>query len=101
MAATFLVMVWTFPFGCASAPLDEIELMPAPDVYGDGLLNPLPETNPFDRIPYDGILFATDRQPATNEDREKYYLNERGQVVRLGLAEIQFGQKEFTWDFAR
>ena len=54
--------------GCASAPVDQIALMPAPDVYGDGLLNPLPETNPFDRIPYDGILFATDRAPATEED---------------------------------
>ncbi len=87
--------------GCASAPVDQIELMPAPDVYGDGLLNPLPETNPFDRIPYDGILFATDRSPATEEDPEQYYRNDRGQVVRLGLAEIQFGKKEFTWAFAR
>ncbi len=86
---------------CASAPVDQIELMPAPDVYGDGLLNPLPETYPFDRIPYDGILFATDRSPATEEDPEQYYRNDRGQVVRLGLAEIQFGKKEFTWDFAR
>jgi len=86
---------------CASAPVDQIELMPAPDVYGDGLLNPLPETNPFDRIPYDGILFATDRSPATEEDPEKYYRNDRGQVLRLGLAEIQFGKKEFTWEFAR
>ncbi len=86
---------------CASAPVDQIELMPAPDVYGDGLLNPLPETNPFDRIPYDGILYATDRSPATEEDPEQYYRNDRGQVVRLGLAEIQFGEKEFTWEFAR
>jgi hypothetical protein len=86
---------------CASAPVDQIELMPAPDVYGDGLLNPLPETYPFDRIPYDGILFATDRSPATEEDPEQYYRNDRGQVVRLGLAEIQFGKKEFTWKFAR
>ncbi len=86
---------------CASAPIDEIQLMPAPDVYGDGLLNPLPDTNPFDRIPYDGILFATDRSPATEQDPEQYYRNDRGQVVRLGLAEIQFGKKEFTWEFAR
>ena len=86
---------------CASAPVDQIELMPAPDVYGDGLLNPLPDTNPFDRIPYDGILFATDRSPATEEDPEKYYRNDRGQVLRLGLAEIQFGKKEYTWEFAR
>jgi len=75
--------------------------MPAPDVYGDGLLNPLPDTSPFDRIPYDGILFATDRSPATEEDPEQYYRNDRGQVVRLGIAEIQFGKKEFTWEFAR
>jgi esterase/lipase superfamily enzyme len=86
---------------CASAPVDQIELMPAPDVYGDGLLNPLPDTSPFDRIPYDGILFATDRSPATEEDPEQYYRNDRGQVVRLGIAEIQFGEKEFTWEFAR
>ena len=90
-----------FLSACASAPVDQIELMPAPDVYGDGLLNPLPETNPFDRIPYDGILFATDRSPATEEYPEEYYRNDRGQVLRLGLAEIQFGKKEFTWEFAR
>jgi len=87
--------------GCASQPVDEIALMPAPDVYGDGLLNPLPETNPFDRIPYDGILFATDRTPATGDDAAQYYSNDRGQAVRLGLAKIQFGKKEFTWKFAR
>lgn len=90
-----------FVGGCASAPVDQIELMPAPDVYGDGLLNPLPEENPFARIPYDGILFATDRSPATSEDPEQYYRNDRGQVLRLGLAEIQFGKREFTWQFAR
>jgi esterase/lipase superfamily enzyme len=86
---------------CASVPVDQIALMPAPDVYGDGMLNPLPEANPFDRIPYDGILFATDRTPATGEDPEQHYRDDRGQVVRLGLAEIQFGKKEHTWKFAR
>ncbi len=98
LAGFFLLVV---SGGCASTPVDEIELMPAPDVYGDGLLNPLPETYPFDRIPYDGILFATDRAPAGKEDPEKYYRNDRGQVLRLGLAEIQFGKREFSWDFAR
>ena len=87
--------------GCASPPVDQVDLMPAPEVYGNGLLNPLPETNPFDRIPYDGILFVTDRAPATSEDPEQYYRNDRGQVLRLGLAEIQFGKKEFQWEFAR
>lgn len=99
--AAMILVVTAFLSACASAPVDQINLMPAPDVYGDGLLNPLPDTNPFDRIPYDGILYATDRSPATEEDPEQYYRNDRGQVVRLGLAEIQFGKKEFTWEFAR
>lgn len=87
--------------GCANTPVDQVELMPAPDVYGDGLLNPLPEANPFERIPYDGILFATDRAPAKLDDPEQYYRNDRGQVLRVGLAEIQFGKKEFQWELAR
>jgi len=94
---TVLLIATAILTGCASAPIDEIDLMPAPDVYGDGLLNPLPEYNPFDKIPYHGILYATDRQPATEKYLEKYYLNDRGQVVRLGLAEVQLGQEEFSW----
>lgn len=87
--------------GCASMPVDQIDLMPAPDVYGDGLLNPLPEDYPFENLPYKGILYATDRWPASPEDKEKYYLNDRGQVLRLGVAGIEFGNKEITWKEAR
>lgn len=86
---------------CVSPPVDQIELMPAPDVYGEDLLNPLPEEYPFDRIPYDGILFATDRSPAGESDQQKYYLNNRGQVVRLGYAEVEFGEKDLSWELAR
>ena len=49
---------------CASLPIDQVNLMPAPDVFGEGLLNPLPEIDPFPNIPYKGILYATDRRPA-------------------------------------
>ena len=88
--------------GCASnPPVDQVDLMPAPDVYGDGLINPLPETAPFERIPYDGILFATDRVPATEADEENYYLNDRGEVLRVGVANVRMGQAEFDWDWAR
>ncbi len=95
----FAIVVLT---GCASAPpVDQIELMPAPDVYGDGLLNPLPEYNPIAAIPYQGILYATDRQPATEADPEKYYLNDRGQILRVGVANVQLGEKKFAWEKAR
>ncbi len=33
--------------GCASTPNDQVDLMPAPDVYGDGLINPLPQKDPL------------------------------------------------------
>ena len=87
---------------CASAPpIDQVELMPAPDVYGDGLINPLPETNPSEMIPYQGILYATDRIPANPEDPEPYYVNDRGQVVRLGVAKVVLGEEAYDWEFAR
>jgi esterase/lipase superfamily enzyme len=99
MATSLLaVMVLT---GCASKPVDQVDLMPAPDVYGDGLLNPLPVDSPYENLPYRGILYATDRWPASTGDKEKYYLNDRGQVLRLGVAEVVLGDKEITWEKAR
>ena len=56
--------------GCAGLPSDESDLMPAPDVFGDGMLNPLPEYDPFVETPYNGILYVTDREPATPNDTE-------------------------------
>lgn len=99
-AATIFLGLWVT--GCASTPIDQIDLMPAPDVYGDGMLNPLPVGyNPLDRIPYGGILFATDRRPATDDDAEKYYLNDRGQVLRVGVASVQLGKNNIDWAMAR
>jgi len=95
--ATLLVIA-----GCASTPpIDQVDLMPAPDVYGDGLINPLPESYPIENIPYKGILYATDRKPATEEDPEQYYVNDRGQLLRLGVAKVALGQQDFNWEFAR
>ena len=87
--------------GCASAPVDQIDLMPAPDVYGDGLLDPLPEEMPMNQIPYNGILYATDRKPAGSEDPEKYYINDRGTVLRVGVGRVILGTKEIDWKTAR
>ena len=53
---TMLCIILLLLVGCTSIPIDQVELMPAPDVYGDGLLNPLPEYNPLDKIPYNGVV---------------------------------------------
>ncbi len=75
-----LVAVSLMLTGCSSVIWDEVNLMPPPDVYGDGMLDPLPEQDPMDLIPYQGLLYATDRRPAGPDDNEKYYANDLGPV---------------------
>lgn len=86
---------------CADKPILQIDLMPAPDVYGDGLLDPLPKTSPYEGIPYQGILYATDRYPATADDKENFYVNDRGAVLRVGVAQLDFGDSDLDWETAR
>jgi esterase/lipase superfamily enzyme len=86
---------------CAGKPLNEIFLMPAPDIYDTGAIDPFNDTNPLEKISYEGILYATDRKPADKGDEENIYLNERGFLLRLGLGKIVFGDNTMTWEEAR
>jgi esterase/lipase superfamily enzyme len=86
---------------CAGKPLNEIFLMPAPDIYDTGAIDPFNDTNPLEKISYEGILYATDRKPADKGDEENIYLNERGFLLRLGLGKIVFGYNTMTWEEAR
>jgi esterase/lipase superfamily enzyme len=86
---------------CAGVVLDEVDLMPPPEVYGDGMLDPLPEQDPMELIPYRGLLYATDRRPAAADDKEKYYANDRGQLVRLGVARISLHEADVDWSEVR
>jgi|GEM_PF-3643813 len=85
--------------GCASQPKDQITLMPAPDVYDQGDWDPFTDRDPIKDIPYGGILYATDRQPAQKEGQ--YYLNDRGQVLRFGVAQVTVGKEGVSWEEAR
>jgi len=96
----FLIVSMTVLFtACASNNPFEINLMPAPDIYEEGDIEPFTDTNPMDSIPYSGILYATDRKPAT--DGRDTYLNERGSELRLGIAEIDLGAGKINWEGAR
>lgn len=75
--------------------------MPAPDVYSAGAVDPLPEESPADRIPWAGMLYATNRAPATAEDTDLYYSNRRGWRLTVGAARIDFGDMEIDWETAR
>ena len=95
---TVLMVVMTLS-GCGSLPINQILLMPAPDIFDQGDWDPFTDRDPIKDIPYGGILYATDREP----DREKggYYLDDRGHVLRLGVAQVTVGKKGMTWEEAR
>ena len=84
---------------CASQPKDQIMLMPAPDVYDQGYWDPFTDHNPIKDLAYNGILYATDRKPAQIEGQS--YLDDRGHVLRLGIANIKAGKEDMTWEEAR
>ena len=95
-----LLIIWIiYVMGCATHTPYEIELMPAPDVYEKGLIDPFSDQNPLKAIPYEGILYATDRQPADADHH--FYLDERGFLTRLGSARIEMGPEGISWEEAR
>jgi len=84
---------------CASTPVDQLMLMPAPDVFDQGDWDPFPDHDPIKDIPYGGMLYVTDREPA--QEAGRYYRDARGHVMRLGVAQITVGKEGITWEEAR
>lgn len=97
----FLILAIVGLSACATNKPYQITLMPAPDVFADGTVKLLGEEDPIELIPYKGMLYATDRMPASKDDKEKHYLNTRGHVLRLGVADIELKDYDFTWEEAR
>jgi esterase/lipase superfamily enzyme len=87
--------------GCGGSSLHTINLMPAPAVFEDGAVNPLPKGPPL--VSYDdfGMLYATDRKPSDDPDQRPFYLNEAGFIVRLGRARVKAGPAGTDWEEVR
>jgi esterase/lipase superfamily enzyme len=75
--------------------------MPAPKVFQDGKIDPFEGLRPRGQWIETDILYATDRDPASVEDAERYYANRRGYLVRLGHAELVHEDGQLTWEAAR
>jgi esterase/lipase superfamily enzyme len=100
----FYILAVLFLFSltaCGGKKLNEIFLMPAPDVYDAGAIDPFTDFDPITTIPYEGMLYATDRKPAEEGDEKNTYLNERGFLLRLGVGKIMLGDNTMTWEEAR
>jgi esterase/lipase superfamily enzyme len=103
LLARFLVLILLFSLtACAKKqPNNQIFLMPAPDVYNVGAIDPFTDFDPIEAIPYEGMLYATDRKPAEEGDEKNIYLNERGFLLRVGVGKIEAGKIDMTWEEAR
>jgi esterase/lipase superfamily enzyme len=90
----------TLALGCSGPPLS-LDLMPAPGIYSDGGFDPFTDDAPIESLPDFSLLYATLRKPATEDDRERFYTNERGNALRGGMARVEVGRENFTWEEAR
>ena len=86
---------------CSSSSPYKINLMPAPAVFQDGDINPLPKGPP--PVSYDNfrMLYATDRKPSDDPDERPFYLNAPGYIVRLGHARVKAGPAGADWETMR
>jgi esterase/lipase superfamily enzyme len=88
--------------GCSKTPVDRVLLMPAPGVFApEGGLSPFADSIDVDEMPYTGMLYATDRRPAGKGDRARFYSNDRGNMLRVGIADISSRSGDITTERAR
>ncbi len=100
-ARTLVLLVPLLMSACSSTGPYQIDLMPTPDIYSEAKVDPFRDDAAQSPVPYEGILYATDRQPAKGTEVDDFYENERGHVLRLGVGKIQLGHTDLSWDEAR
>jgi esterase/lipase superfamily enzyme len=89
---------------CSSITTYQIDLLPAPEVFVKKLVDPFPTKDIIETRPYKGILYATDRLPSDKKHDEIYYRNKRGNILRLGLGDVEIDKlvwavnKDVAWD---
>jgi hypothetical protein len=75
--------------------------MPSPAIYADDRLDPFEGISSENISRRATLFYATDRQPATAEDPQASYNNERGLALRTGIASVTVDRPIGTWQDAR
>jgi len=100
-ARRLVLLVPLLMSACSSTGPYQIDLMPAPEIYAEGKVDPFRDDAAQSPIPYEGILYATDRLPTEGSEDTDFYANERGHALRLGVGKIELGDKPLSWEEAR
>lgn len=98
VCALIHISLITILTGCATDKPNELNLMPAPDIFDNGAWQPFSDTSSIKNDGTIEILYATDREPANEQSKEKFYQNERGDLLRLGKGEVKLGKGDYTWE---
>ena len=97
----YVLLIAALLASCGSNGPIVFDLMPAPAVFTDtGLKMPNADELVKD-AKVSQIFYATNRLPVTAKDKQPFYSNKRGYSVRLGLAQIETGRDDITWEDAR
>jgi len=86
---------------CSGPATDRIDMMPVPEVFEEGTIDPFVTAPDFDPPELTEVFYATDRKPGTDQQGRLRYLNERGNAIRLGVAQVEPNDPRLTWQDAR
>lgn len=75
--------------------------MPSPTIYAEADFDPYTGVTDENVAERAKLFYATDRMPATDEDPQQYYNNERGYLLRTGVARVQIDPPLNTWNEIR
>ena len=78
--------------GCSKTP----SLMPTPNVYAQGLINPFEEVPPALQNNRVEVLYLTDRKPEKYAPDRQSYGYRRSRSLSFGVSEVEFGE-DVSW----
>ncbi len=91
-----LVLLLGLITGCVGGQ-PKVYLMPTPAVMGSGELDPFRINPDLEQDTRVRILYATNRRP-TGEKKEREYSKRPGEMLRLGIAQLDIGEESEGWD---
>jgi esterase/lipase superfamily enzyme len=83
--------------GCGENSYDEIKLMPSPVLYSQSSFNPFPQAIDNELQAQSKLFYVTDREQAGPKDKQPHYTNQRGQLSRAGVAEVDLSPTVRDW----
>lgn len=86
---------------CGPGLYDEITLMPSPTVHAETGFDPFVSVTAENVADRSKLFYATDRTPAEPDDPQKFYNNERGYLVRTGVARVKIDPPVSGWEEIR